>query len=255
MTTCFLLAGAYGSTDTLKYQLQGKITAGTVTVPIGYPNFGISDWELEAGREMLDQAFIDFTGGGPITIFAHSAGARVVNLWLQQYGQTRADDGLVDVSTTKIYCIGDSTNRFGGVYYEEDHAPPQDTPYDLTVITRQYDGFADWPGDDTNNDAVTNAVYGQPYVHPDYFGVDPSPHADGNYLYTAGNIKYVWSQTYPLPSVLPTNTLLKQWGLNDPPTSGDWVSLEDQAKRPAIDAAYAVPATARPVLIPPPAYV
>lgn len=250
---CLLLAGSYGSTDVLKYQLQGKITANKLCVPIAYPNFGISDWELEAGREMLDQAFSDWSGDD-ITVLAHSAGSRVANLWLHDYGQTRFDDSLVP-ATTKFYNIGDSTNWYGGVYFEVDHAPPKDTPYDVTVITRQYDGFADYPGDITNNDAVTNSIYGQPYVHPDYFGIDPSPTADGNYLFTEQNIKYIYSQTYPMPSVIPSNTLLKQWGLSELPTTSDWVSLEDQAKRPAVDAAYAVVGKRpRPVLIPPPAY-
>lgn len=252
MTTCLLLAGTSELTDTLKYQLQGGVTNGTLSVPIGWPNFGNSDWQLEAGREMLDQAFSDFEGD-QMVVFAHKDGARVMNLWLQQYGQTRFDEGLVHASTQFI-SIGDPCNRFGGVYYTEEHAPPQDTPFDVRVYIRQYDGYADWPGDDTNNDAVTNAAFGQQYISPDYFGVPTDMHAAGNYLYTAGNIKYIWNLTYPLPSVLPANTLLKQWGLADPPSSGDWVSLEDQAKRPAIDAAYAVPATARPVFIPPPAY-
>lgn len=252
MVTCLMLAGSFETTSTLAYQLQGDITRGALQAPIVWPNYGNSDWEIEGGREMLDQAFTDFAGD-TITVFAHKDGARVMNLWLQQYGQTRFDEGLVPAST-KFVSISDPCNRFGGVYYEPDHAPPQDTPFDVNVYIRQYDGYADWPGDTTNHAAVINATYGQQYISPDYFGVPSDKHDPSNYLYTAGNIKYIWNQTYPLPSVLPNNTLLKQWGLADPPSSGDWVSLQDQAQRPAIDAAYAVTATARPVLIPPPAY-
>lgn len=250
----FLLANSFESASTLQYQLQGKITAGALAVPIAWPNYGNSQWELEAGREMLDQAFLDFTGDS-IIVFGHGDGARVANLWLKIYGQTRADDDTVDVAT-KFYLIGDPTNRYGGVYYDTDSAPPIDTPYDVSVITRQYDGYADWPGDDTNNAAVTNALYGQQYVNSDYYDIDPSPTADGNYLFTQENIKYIYNQTFPMPSVFTPNTLLKQWGLADTPTSGDWVSQEDEVKRPAVDVAYAVTGkNPRPVVIPPPVYV
>ena len=118
MTTCFLVPDSFESTATLSYQLQGNITRGLTANPIGWPNYGNADWELEAGREMLDQAFQDFAGDD-IVVFGHKDGARVINLWLQQYGQTRYDDGIA-LHTTKFVTIGDPCNRFGGVYYEPD---------------------------------------------------------------------------------------------------------------------------------------
>src|ERR1700753_1918738 len=104
--TVLMLPSSFESTGTLQYQLQSKITTGDLNVPITWPNYGNSDWELEAGREMLDQAFSDFFGDS-ITVFAHGDGARIANLWLNVYGQTRYDDETVDVRNTKFYLIGD----------------------------------------------------------------------------------------------------------------------------------------------------
>ena len=253
-TVCLLLPDSFESAGTLKYMLNSSLTTGTLNVPIAWPNYGNTDWELEGGREMLDQAFSDWAGE-EIVVLGHNDGSRVINLWLKVYGQTRFDDDIVDATKTSFYLLGDPVNRYGGVYFSEDIVVPQDTPYDVTVITRQYDGYADWPGDDTNNDAVKNAIYGQQHVNPDYFDIDIDPTADGNYLFTEQNIKYIWNQTYPLPSVYTSNTLLKKWGLADTPTSGDWVSMQDESSRPGIDAAYAVVGkNPRPVVIPPPAY-
>ena len=254
MTVCLLLPSSFEAAGTLQYAMNSAVNTGALNVPIAWPNYGNSDWELEAGREMLDQAFADWAGND-IVVLGHTDGSRVINLWLKVYGQTRFDDHTVDATRTNFYLLGDPVNRYGGVYFSEDKVCPKDTPYQVHIITRQYDGYADWPGDDTNNAAVTNSIYGQQYVNPDYYGINPDPTADGNYMFVEQNIKYIYSQTYPMPSIDPQNTLLKQWGLANTPSSGDWLSLEDEQLRPPIDAAYAVSGkNPRPVVIPLPAY-
>ena len=43
---------------------------------------------------------------------------------------------------------------------------PTDTPFDTVEITRQYDGFADFPLYPLNVISLLNAVLGAVYVHP-----------------------------------------------------------------------------------------
>ena len=52
---------------------------------------------------------------------------------------------------------------------------PTDTPFDTVVITRQYDGVADFPLYPLNLVADLNAVLGFFYVHPYAFDVSLAP--------------------------------------------------------------------------------
>lgn len=243
MATVFCLAGAFGIPDFLKFQLQGKITQGKVYVPIVYPNFGIEDWRMEAGREMLDQALHDFSG--PKTVFGHSMGARVVNLWLREYGQSTP----FNPNELEFYCIGNSTRRYGGPLFTEERGCPVDTPYKVTDIARQYDGWADYPNDRSNSDAALNAIMGQQYIHTDYYNIDPNPSATGNYKFVEGNVTYVWNATYPLPKIQQYNPTKAMLGLLNLFQVTSAAKQKDQEERPGIEAAYT-----RPVAIPAPSY-
>lgn len=61
--------------------------------------------------------------------------------------------------------------RFPGLYIpvvDVTFRAPPDTPYDTIYITREYDGFADFPDRPLNLVAVANALMGIVYVHPFY---------------------------------------------------------------------------------------
>lgn len=243
MAYVFCLAGAFGIPDFLKFQLQGKVTQNKTYVPIIYPNFGIEDWRMEAGREMLDQALHDFIG--PKTVVGHSMGARVINLWLHDYGQATP----FPTNDVQFYCIGNSTRRYGGPLYKPENGCPVNTPYKVIDIARQYDGWADYPNDRSNSDAALNAIMGQQYIHTDYYGIDPDPDADGNYKYVEGNVSYVWNATYPLPKIQQYNPTKAMLGLMNLFPISAAAKGRDQLERPGIEAAYS-----RPVTIPPPSY-
>ena len=246
MSICLLLPDAFGNTLSMTQQFKGQITSGKTTVPIGYSNFGTDPWRFEQGVQMLDQALSDFAAED-VTVFGDSMGARIINQWLYELGDSSSRDPL----KTKFVNMGDSGNKFTGLYKDSLAEVPNDTPYNLTTIIRQYDGYADYPSDVTNDDATTEAWYGTTYIHRDYYSIDPDPDAPGNYKYIQGNVTYVWNQTYVLPSVDPVSPTLRMLGFvsNSPAIPQPEIQAEDVAKRPLVEAGYT-----RPVSIPAPDY-
>ena len=70
--------------------------------------------------------------------------------------------------------------RFPGLYipileWSFNGPEPTDTQFDTVVITRQYDGFADFPLYPLNVISLLNAVLGIFYVHPYPFDVSLAP--------------------------------------------------------------------------------
>ena len=184
-----------------------------------------------------------------MVVFGHSLGAVVGSYWLANY----AEDTTVEPDDLSFVFIGNSVHKYGGAlgpesgdewqnWFGEGVTAPDDTPYTVTDIARQYDGWADWPTNALLNfDAQFNAEAGQNLVHPNYGAVNPSPTAPGNVSYTPevsgspGNITYIYSQTVPVP-ILGT-----QWIAP--------IQQLDQLIRPTIEEGYA-----RPVEIPAPTY-
>lgn len=82
---------------------------------------------------------------------------------------------------------------------------PADTPYRTLDVSRQYDGWSDWPqftGDSTQNwSAAMNALAGQSSVHPRYDLAsldDPT-----NMQFVEGNTTYILCPTHPAPAGTP----------------------------------------------------
>lgn len=212
MATVLTLAGAFGLSASVPAQLCGKITAGNTVVPVDYDNIGIFDANVDDGAAELDTA-ISSTSGEKI-VFAHSLGAAAATRWLHDYGPASA----ADPADLSFVLIGNPLRRHGGfvpALYDfaagaevteivvaalsalgdwllvEPTLPPIDTPYTVTDIVRQYDGFGDWPQNSLSLPALSNAIYGMQWMHPFYETVDPDdPH---NAVYTEGNIAYVWN--------------------------------------------------------------
>src|SRR6185312_14960258 len=107
------------------------------------------------------------SGTGTRVVFGHSLGAVVSSYWLNQY----APDSGIDPADLSFVFIGNSVHPIGGALGPESGsewqnwfgtgiAAPADTPYTVTDIVRQYDGWADWPTGGFNLDAVFNALSG-----------------------------------------------------------------------------------------------
>jgi len=67
-------------------------------------------------------------------------------------------------------------------------ATPADTPYQTTIYTLQYDGFADFPRYPLNVLSDLNAFVGIATVHPTYAGVDPSTLPPGDLVKLDGSV-------------------------------------------------------------------
>lgn len=204
MSTVFTLSGQDDPFPGLmEARLKGEVTAGNTVVPIQYNNFGLDSlliafgqlippellFTINAGAEQLDVELNDVAGDK--VVFAHSMGAVVATMWLQEY----APSSTISPDDLTFVFIGNPMRRYGGeLYPSSDLFVPVDTPYSVRDIAAQYDPFADWPNvhDSPNYPlAITTVLAGWALVHPWYLDVpaydDTMPH------YVEGNITYVFS--------------------------------------------------------------
>ena len=208
--------------------LRGELFAApNTTVKVPYNNFPAAT-NVHKGADMLNDLL--HSTAGPKIVLGHSQGAQVQDDWLRRYGPTSD----IDPSTVQFILTGDPEHKYNGctrvpaptnpakkectfIYHSYD-APdnftgpgfPDDTRYNVTVISRQYDYWADCPNPliedspaDKNRDAA-NSVGGKGQlkaVHADYSMIglnDPN-----NQVHMEGNVKYVLGSpaTYYLPMV------------------------------------------------------
>ncbi|MDG4668749.1 PE-PPE domain-containing protein [Mycobacterium sp. 236(2023)] len=119
--------------------------------------------------------------------------------------------------------------RLSGVEYQ----PLPETPYNLLVVTAEYDGIADFPDNPFNLLAVVNAVMGYNQLHYPAAFTDISQVPE-EYITTTTNSKGGTTTTVLIPTrVLP---LLKP--LSDVGVSDDAVAYLDKILRPLVDSAY-----------------
>jgi PE-PPE domain len=184
----------------------GWVNHGGPATQVGYPATVTGmDGSIRAGVNNLDAAVRAATG--PITIVGASQGAVVAD----QYKRS----GAAPEGTTFVM-IGDPTSRYGIMsHFPGLHVPgigltftgTQRGPYATTVISRQYDGVADWPTRPGNILADLNALAGIAYIHPNYGSLDLTgvvPIVDGNTTY------------YRLPTAhLPLLQPLRDLGVDD----------------------------------------
>jgi hypothetical protein len=104
--------------------------------------------------------------------------------------------------------------RFPGLYvpildWSFNGADPTNTPFDTTVITRQYDGLADFPLYPLDVIADLNAVLGIAYVHLNELDVSlpADPTTSPAYQGTHGDTSYYFFDTKKLPLFDPLRTL------------------------------------------------
>ena len=96
--------------------------------------------------------------------------------------------------------------RFPGLHipildWTYDLVEPTDTQFETTVITRQYDGFADFPLYPLNVVADLNAVLGLFYVHGWPFDISVADPTSAPVVSTApgGNTTYYFFESQDLP--------------------------------------------------------
>ena len=172
------------------------------------------DQSVQAGVADLETAMAEH-GNDDLVIYGYSQGAMVANRekrkLAEQYPGPEAPDIDFVLSGDPNLPNGGLLARFPGLYipildFSFNGPEPTDTQFDTTVITQQYDLFADFPLYPLNFIADLNALLGFFYVHLYPFDVslaDPStPLPD-----THGNTDYYFFETQDLPLFGPLRTL------------------------------------------------
>lgn len=217
------LEGAFAPPGYTGAQLHG---AYCPCQTVQYTNFPGGAAYLQAGADILNTWLHNNT---PTYVIAHSEGAQVVDLAISQHPNDPAYQGVTFVLT------GNPDNKYNGMHSNQStFNVPENTGYDILVVTRQYDGAADFPNDTSNGLAVLNAYAGMLFVHPFYNDVNINDPA--NATWTSGGVNYVVTPTYPVPLLQPLAWL-------PPSILEPW----DKSIRDAIEPAYtAAPRPAYP---------
>jgi len=211
------LDGVAGIVVNVTQQQLGGTLCPCTKIP--YPADGL---HIAQGVAALESAPLE---AGDI-VLGYSGGSVVISAYLNSHTPPPG---------VKFVLLGDTSNPNGkfvatGLLSLFGGGIPLDTPNPVTIISRQYDGWADWPNNFLAPGyvlAVMNAVYGANTIHNDY--TEASLLNNGaNVTWTQGNITYELVPTQKLP----INLGFRYIGLG-------WVAdALDALERPLIDAAY-----------------
>jgi len=183
-------------------QLRGDLCdAPNVCQPVDYFAMPLGQYFNDQGAVTLNAAIDALPDdGAPVILYGHSQGGQVIYSALR--GWAADPSNAPDPALVSWVSIGNPENTFGG----RDPDPiPADSPYQGTEVIRQYDGWADWPTDQSNLLAVLNAVIGMGNVHASYFDVDVDDPA--NLRHVEGNVTYVFVPNPMLPLIQATGLL------------------------------------------------
>jgi PE-PPE domain len=173
------------------------------------------DMSVAQGVTNLDHAINAQPAGTQIVIFGYSQSARIASI---QKANLAAAGSTLPVA---FVLIGNPNRPNGGILQRFegleipilgvtfDGATPTDTNFQTVDITRQYDGWSDFPNNPLNPFATANAVAGIHYLHGDYQSVGL-----GNALYQGsyGDTQYYMIPSNRLPLLMP----LAELGVPDP---------------------------------------
>ncbi len=176
------------------------------------------DQSTQAGVADLEQAMAEH-GNDHLVIYGYSQGAMIAirekrKLAEQYPAGTKAPDIDFVLSGDLNLPNGGLLARFPGLYIpildiSFNGPEPTDTQFDTVVITREYEGVADFPLYPLNGVSLFNAVLGAVYVHP--YDLDVSLPADPTkspaYQGTHGDTSYYFFETPDLPLFAPLRTL------------------------------------------------
>ncbi len=190
----------------------------TARVPLLYSNVP-SVPNANAAVDIIDAALHANTDKKK-TIVAWSMGAQMCEKWLREEGPTSD----VDPEDVEFILTGNPERKYNGVMRRSPLPPliaivyggvghPDNTPYKVTDVARQYDFYADHPNDRNNLVAVKNVdpLWNPPWqnfgglgllnpMHQSY--TDVRVDAAGNSRYVEGNTTYVVAPSFPMPGVM-----------------------------------------------------
>ena len=158
----------------------GSCTPTAVSTPEQFmPVSGAMPFDQSVGQGVtnLDQAINEQPAGESLVVFGYSQSARIASI---QKGNLAAAGSTLPVS---FVLIGNPNRPNGGILerFEGlnipilgvtfDGATPTNTNFTTVDITRQYDGYSDFPNNPLNPLSTANAIAGIHYVHGDYQSV------------------------------------------------------------------------------------
>lgn len=157
-----ILGGAYGGSNYVRENVSWPAQAK----PVVGKNYTLTQ-SIDIGAANLDAAIAkSLAAGDTVTVVGLSAGALVVD---QEIGKLNAQVNAPDKSKLSFVVIADSArcnfnkNRYDATIRYQ-YKPPAESKYNVTVVTGQYDGYADFP-DKPNPTAIANAIVGAQIVH------------------------------------------------------------------------------------------
>jgi hypothetical protein len=176
------------------------------------------DQSMQAGVVDLETAMTKY-GNDNLVIYGYSQSAGVAVLVKRALAERYpAGTAAPDID----FVLGGDTNlpngglaaRFTGLYIPIldltfNGPEPTDTQFDTVVITRQYDGAADFPLYPLNVIADLNAVLGFFYLHSHPFDVSLAPDSSTSTAFqgTHGDTSYYFFETQDLPLFAPLRML------------------------------------------------
>jgi hypothetical protein len=162
-----ILGGAYGGTNWKRENVPWPQQARPLT---GKNSLTLTD-SIKVGTTNLDSAIArSLTEVGPgekVTVVGLSAGALVVD---EQIRLLDSRTNAPSKTNLDFVVIADSSragfnkNRYDATIGYQ-YRVPVESKYNVTVVTGQYDGYADPPDRPTNLLAVANAIAGSQLVH------------------------------------------------------------------------------------------
>ena len=187
----------------------GSCTPTAVGTPEQFmPVSGTMPFDQSVGQGVtnLDQAINAQPAGESMVIFGYSQSARIASI---EKGNLAAAGSTLPLS---FVMIGNPNRPNGGILerFEGlqipilgvtfDGATPTNTDFKTVDITRQYDGWSDFPNNPLNPFATANAIAGIQYLHGDYQSVGL-----GNALYQGayGDTDYYLIPSQRLPLLMP----------------------------------------------------
>lgn len=145
----------------------------------------------------LDAVLRDGTSGKQI-VFAYSQGARVTAAWMREHGGT---EGVPAAENLTFVLMGNPARKYSGSDKVRGPDVFPDLGYRIIDVSQEYDMASDFPDDTSNLLAMLNSTAGFFFTHQDYEPVDI--YDEANYVWTEGDITYVFVPTENLPLLKP----------------------------------------------------
>ena len=187
------------------------------------PDLGFGD-SVNAGVSDLNNVIVPaLQGGNDVAVLGYSQSSTIATV---EMNDLLNNNPGVNLSNLSVTLLGDPNSPIGGILDrfqfpdgvgafslspEPQHVPFLDIPLDLPttptsgiptdIYTAEYDGWADFPEDPLNINAVINALIGIDTVHPYYPDPTPGVNLDTNDIISLGSIGN--TNFYEIPAPLP----------------------------------------------------